>query len=94
MRKVRLVADPELSAGFPRMRAARVAVTLRDGRVLEHFAPYRKGDPEAPLSDAELEDKFAELAGPVIGTEATATLLQRLWQVDRLPLPALALQEL
>ncbi len=94
MRRVRLVADPELSAGFPRMRAARVTLTLRDGRVLQHFAPYRKGDPEAPLSDAELDEKFAELAGPVIGRDAAGTLLQRLWQVDRLPLSALHLQEL
>lgn len=94
MRKVRLVADPQLSAGFPGMRAARVTLTLRDGRVLQHFAPYRKGDPEAPLSDAELNDKFAELAGPVIGSEAAANLLRSLWALERLPLGALHLQEL
>jgi len=94
MRRVRLVADPELTAGFPRMRAARVTVTLRDGRVLQHFAPWRRGDPEAPLTDAEIDDKFSELAGPVIGSDAAATLLRRLWQVDRLPLSELHLQEL
>ncbi len=69
MARTQLQADPELSAGFPVMRAARVTVTLRDGSVLEQFAPCRKGDPEAPLSDADLNDKFIELASPVIGAQ-------------------------
>ena len=29
--------------------------------------PTRKGDPDAPLSDAELDEKYLELAAPVIG---------------------------
>ena len=79
------------SAGFPVQRAARVRLLLDDGRTLEHFAPYRRGDPEAPLSDSELDDKFDELVGPVIGAAATTTLRQRLWQLDRLDLSALEL---
>jgi 2-methylcitrate dehydratase PrpD len=94
LKKVQLVADPQLSAGFPNVRAARVIVTLRDGRVLEHFAPCRKGDPEAPLSDAELDEKFIELAGPVIGAARAASLLDQLWHVDRLQVSDLRLQEL
>lgn len=82
MKKVAIEADPELTARFPGMRAARVAVTLDDGRVVEHFAPYRRGDPEAPLTDAELDGKFLELAGPVIGNDRAAGLLAKLWRVD------------
>jgi len=82
--KIDLVADPELTAAFPKMRAARVEVTLADGRTVGAFAPYRRGDPEAPLSDAELNGKFLELASPVIGDAAASALLDRLWQVDGL----------
>ena len=82
--KVELVADPELTAEFPKMRAARVEVTLADGRTVSAFAPYRRGDPEAPLSDTELNGKFIELASPVIGIEAASALLDKLWHVDEI----------
>jgi 2-methylcitrate dehydratase PrpD len=91
MQRVTLKSDPELSEGFPGMRAARVRIVLDDGRVLEHFSPYRRGDPEAPLSEAELNDKFDELVGPVIGAEATQRLRERLWRLEALELRELEL---
>lgn len=94
MAKTKLVADPRLSAGFPALRAARIVITLRDGRVVEQYAPCRKGDPEAPLSDADINDKFTELAAPVIGAEAAARLLAQLWQMERLQVADLHLTAL
>jgi 2-methylcitrate dehydratase PrpD len=94
MAKTKLVADPQLSAGFPALRAARIVITLNDGRVVEQYAPCRKGDPEAPLSDADINDKFTELAAPVIGTEAAARLLAQLWQMERLQVADLRLTAL
>ena len=75
-------------------RAARVTVTLRDGQMLEQFAPCRKGDPEAPLSDADLNDKFIELASPVIGDPAGRQLLDQLWRIEQQALGALRLTAL
>lgn len=94
MARTQLVADPQLSAGFPAQRAARIIVTLHDGRVIEQFAPCRKGDPEAPLSDADLEDKFLELASPVVGDAPARQLLAQLWQLERLSLADLRLGQL
>jgi 2-methylcitrate dehydratase PrpD len=94
MARTQLVADPQLSAGFPAQRAARIVVTLHDGRVIEQFAPCRKGDPEAPLSDADLEDKFLELASPVLGDAPARQLLAQLWQLERLSLADLRLGQL
>ena len=91
MQRVTLEADPVLSAGFPSMRAARVRLVLDDGRTLEQFAPHRRGDPEAPLGDAELNDKFDELATPVIGPDAAQALRGKLWRLDRLELAELDL---
>jgi 2-methylcitrate dehydratase PrpD len=91
MARVRLQGDAELTAGFPSMRAARVRVLLDDGRVLQHFSPHRRGDPEAPLGDRELEEKFDELAGPVIGREAAERLRSRVWSLDRSELSELEL---
>lgn len=83
MSRIALAVDPELDAAFPGQRAARVTVRLRDGRAMTHLQPNRKGDPEEPLSDAELDDKFLELAVPVLGEPAARQLLQRLWTLDR-----------
>ncbi|HET7364179.1 MAG TPA: MmgE/PrpD family protein [Burkholderiales bacterium] len=73
--------DAELDATFPRQRAARVAITAR-GRREELLQPTRKGDPDLPLTDAELEDKYMELAAPVIGRAAAQALLARLWRLE------------
>ena len=82
MQKIECVADAGLSKAFPRQRAARVEIELADGRGLEHFQPTRKGDPELPLSDAELDDKFLELTAPVVGEAKARGLLTRLWSLE------------
>jgi 2-methylcitrate dehydratase PrpD len=82
MQRIECVADAELSKAFPRQRAAKVEIELADGRKLAHFQPTRKGDPEMPLTDAELNDKFLELAGPVLGEDGARALLNRLWKLE------------
>ena len=69
MPKVSVSRAPDLVDAFPRRRAARLRLELRDGRMLEHEQPTRKGDPEDPLTNAELDAKFRELAGPVLGEQ-------------------------
>lgn len=85
MQRIECIADPELSKGYPNQRAARVEIETTDGRKFEHFQPTRKGDPELPLTDAELNDKFLELAAPVLGEAAARTVLDELWRLERLP---------
>lgn len=94
MGKTSLRADSEMTANFPGMRSSRVSLTLTDGRVLAQFQPHRKGDPEDPLSDAELYDKFAELAVPVIGSQAAQNLRDCVWKLDKLQVRDLELATL
>jgi len=83
--RIETVLDPEIDALFPGQRAARVTMTTHDGRSETWLQPTRKGDPDAPLSDAELAAKFRELAGGVIGGARAEHLLARLWTLDRAP---------
>jgi 2-methylcitrate dehydratase PrpD len=81
MARIEVSIDPELDAAFPKQRAARVEIVARDGRRESHLQPTRIGDPDAPLSDAQLEAKFLELAAPVLGEAAARELLARLWRL-------------
>ncbi|MFW7341137.1 MmgE/PrpD family protein [Pollutimonas sp. H1-120] len=91
MTKLALTPDAALTASFPGQRAARVALLLNNGSSVEHFSPYRKGDPEAPLSDVELIDKFNELTVPVIGGARAVQLQRQVWRLDTLTVQDLAL---
>jgi 2-methylcitrate dehydratase PrpD len=85
MKRVELALDGPIDAAFPAQRAARVAIEARDGRRGELLQPTRKGDPDLPLSDAELDAKYLELAVPVIGDEKARRLLAKLWTLEREP---------
>jgi 2-methylcitrate dehydratase PrpD len=85
MTRVTVSLDPELADAYPGKRAARVTVRLKDGRELRHFQPTRKGDPDMPLTDEELSEKFLELAGPAVGAAAAREVLDRLWSGDQVP---------
>jgi 2-methylcitrate dehydratase PrpD len=81
MKRIRTSVDPELDAAFPRKRAARVAIRAK-GRREEWLQPTRVGDPEMPLSDRMLEDKYFELVKPVLGEPKARELLARLWALE------------
>jgi 2-methylcitrate dehydratase PrpD len=81
LERVSVAVDAQLDASFPSQRAARVVIQAR-GRREEHLQPTRVGDPDLPLSDAQLESKYLELAAPVLGDEKARALLRRLWQLD------------
>jgi 2-methylcitrate dehydratase PrpD len=81
MPRVRVSLDPQLDAAFPAQRAARVAIHAR-GRRDEHLQPTRIGDPDAPLSDSQLENKYLELAVPVLGERKARDKLRQLWLLE------------
>ena len=83
MTRIEPRVDPAIDAAFPGQRSARVEITTRSGATLVHLQPNRKGDPELPLSDAELAGKFLELSEPVIGVAGAKKLLAQLWALER-----------
>ncbi len=82
MDRIEVAVDAELDAAFPGKRAARVEIEWKDGASERWLQPTRKGDPDAPLTDADLEAKLHELAAPVIGADRTRALARRLWTLD------------
>jgi 2-methylcitrate dehydratase PrpD len=83
MAKVSVALDPAAEATFPGLRAAEVAIATHDGSVRRFRQPTRRGDPDYPVSDDDLGEKFRMLAEPVIGAAAGPTLAA-LWRAEAL----------
>ena len=63
----------------------RATVTLKDGRTLEKFVEHVVGSIERPMSDADLEAKFAGLADGVLPSAQARTLMDLCWKLESLP---------
>jgi 2-methylcitrate dehydratase PrpD len=63
----------------------RATITLTDGRKLEKFIEHVVGSLERPMTDADLEAKFAGLADGVLPDAQVRTLINLCWTVDTLP---------
>ncbi len=84
LKKVEVVADPEIEKVFPELQRVVVTIHTTDGRELTRRLDYPKGDPRNPLSDGELEEKFEALAGSVLSPEARRRVIAAVWNLDEL----------
>jgi len=66
LRKIEVVADPEIDALFPRVKRAVVTITTKDGTAFTKQEDLAKGRAERPLSDEELIGKFRANAKDVM----------------------------
>ncbi|WP_298015486.1 MmgE/PrpD family protein [uncultured Castellaniella sp.] len=68
--------NPAYSQRFPAERWANATIVLRDGRTVQSAPHTARGDAEAPLTDAEIEDKFTAMAEPALGPARCQALRQ------------------
>lgn len=91
----RAVRDPQTIAlrdkvsatVVPSIRPEQVdmTITLKDGRKLHKFIEHAIGSLEVPMSDQQLETKFADLAAGILPREQIQALIETCWQVESLP---------
>ena len=82
--RVRVAEDPAMSAVAPRLRPARVTVTLKDGRQGTHACESHRGDFQQPFEESEIRGKFHELAGCVLTPEGVAMAEEAIDRCERL----------
>ncbi len=82
LKKVEVVADPEIERVFPALQRVVVNITTTDGRALSKQLDFPKGDPRNPLTDQEVEEKFAALAEGVLSTGAQKKLKEAIWNLE------------
>src|SRR5438874_8588416 len=83
LKKVEVVADPEIEKVFPALQRVIVNITTTDGRRFSKQLDYPKGDPRNPLSDAEIEEKFSALAEGVLSKGAQKKLIDTIWNLEK-----------
>jgi 2-methylcitrate dehydratase len=84
LEKVKVIADPEIEKLFPALQRVVVEIATTDGRQLTQQLDYPKGDPRNPLTDAEVEEKFAALAEGVLSSSAQKKLKQAIWNLEKI----------
>jgi len=70
--RMRVEHSDAMEARFPAERPCRVRVELADGRRFSAERAFRRGDPEAPLSRAQMEAKLRQLAPAALGPRLDA----------------------
>src|SRR3989454_3528346 len=83
LKKVEVVADPEIEKVFPVLQRVVVNITMTNGRTFTKQLDYPKGDPRNPLTDAEVEEKFAALAEGVLSAGAQKKLIDAIWNLEK-----------
>jgi 2-methylcitrate dehydratase PrpD len=83
--RVTVEADEAMSRVFPREWPAHVQVTLRDGRSLERLVLYPKGEPEAPMTELEIQQKFRDLATVAVTDAAVDHIIRAVDALDASP---------
>ena len=90
LERTEVVADPELTALYPEKFPARVEVTLDGGTILRAEVMYPLGDPENPLSNEALAEKFLDNARDAIPADVAERFVDGALRLDRVAdLPAL-----
>lgn len=84
LKKIEVVADPEIEKVFPALQRVVVIIHTSDGRELKKQLDYPKGDPRNPLTDQEVEEKFAALAEGVLSKAAKKKLTDAIWNLEKL----------
>ncbi|MBZ5681534.1 MAG: MmgE/PrpD family protein [Acidobacteriia bacterium] len=82
LKKVEVVADPEIEKVFPALQRVIVHINTTDGHVFSKQLDYPKGDPRNPLTDQDVEEKFAGLADGVLSSTAQRRLKESIWNLE------------
>jgi len=69
MDKVKVVANDEFEALFPKFQPSRVTIATNDGKEYSTRVDVPKGDPRDPMTEEEIAVKFTALGGDVIGKD-------------------------
>ena len=82
VRRIEVVSDTDLTALAPARRPTIVAITTKAGQTYSQRKDFRKGDPENPPTQSDLEMKFRDLS--LLPAQEAQTLIQRTHEMEQI----------
>src|ERR1700736_5263333 len=82
MDKVKVVANEEFEALFPKFQPSRVTITTNDGKEHATRVDVPKGDPRDPMTEDEIAVKFTALGGDVFGKDQCKKLQSVIMSIE------------
>jgi 2-methylcitrate dehydratase len=82
MRKIEISESAEFTQRFPAELTTEIEIDTRDGKRLSEIASYPRGHARNPMTDSEIDAKFASQAERVLSPAQRDALLHALWEVD------------
>ncbi len=80
--KIKGEASKEFEKLFPAKQPSKVTIRTKDGQTFSASVDYPKGDPREPMTDQELQQKFAALAGPFASPASQQKMRDAIWQLE------------
>jgi 2-methylcitrate dehydratase len=83
MRKVKVREDKALTAVYPEGSPGRVTIRTSFGETYVKEHRYPRGHAKSPMSEADVEAKFVDMARPHLGEKRCQALVQAVRELDR-----------
>ena len=80
--RITIEGDETLSKSYPQKWPAIVDIRLKDGRTVSGMVEYPKGDPQNPLTAAELNDKFHTLTKGILDQNHSGKIIDRIMHLE------------
>ena len=80
--KIKGKASDEFEALFPEKQPSRVTIRTTDGREHSVYLEYPKGDPREPMTEADLDDKFAALTAAQLTDEGRRRIKEAIFTCE------------
>ena len=84
MQKIRINENQEFTRQYPEAQLAELEVVSRSGERATERLSHPKGHRKNPLSDGEVEEKFYNLAQPVLTLQECQKALEALWGLEEI----------
>ncbi len=83
MAKIVLHDDPAMTRAYPDKSPCRIVVQVAGGPRIEAALDCPKGDPRAPLSDADIETKTAGYLTDLVDPQTARNIVRRIWSIEQ-----------
>lgn len=82
LQRTRVSVAEDLTAKYPTAWPTRLRITLKDGTTLNGASDFPVGNPENPVSTAQLEEKFTGLVAPRWGHDAATRAIKLVHRLE------------